>query len=368
MIERVAIIGLGLIGGSMGMALLQGQVAREVVGYDRDSRALEMGLEVGAISRAAGSAPEAVEEAKLVILAVPVGSLPAVAREIAPYLSAEAVITDTGSTKGRLVSVLEDIFHLRGHFIGGHPMTGSERAGIAAADRYLLENAVYLLTPTERTDQDALRWLKRVLKTLGARVLCLSPEDHDRIAGAVSHLPHLLAVSLMQLAAKLSREHPELLMLAAGGFRDTTRIAGGNPIMWRDIYLNNAQTILDMLELWKGELHRLADLLKAADAKGLEEILQDSRSLRAQIPARQKGLLPNLHEIVITVPDKPGVIGYVGQMLGQEGINISDIEILRVREGEGGTIRLGFTSASAAEQALNVLRQHGVTARWRDSG
>lgn len=368
MIERVAIIGLGLIGGSMGMALLQGQVAREVVGYDREARALETGLEVGAISRVAGSAPEAVEDAELVILAVPVGSLPAVAREIAPHLSAEAVITDTGSTKGRLVSVLEDIFGSRGHYIGGHPMTGSERAGIAAADRYLLENAVYLLTPTARTDQAALHWLERILQALGARVLCLSPEDHDRIVGAVSHLPHLLAVALMQLAAELSGRHPQLLMLAAGGFRDTTRIAGGNPVMWRDIYLSNAETLLEMVELFQRELQRLAELIKAGNERSLEQVLRSARNSRAQIPARQKGLLPNLHEIVITVPDKPGVIGYVGQMLGQEGINISDIEILRVREGEGGTIRLGFTSASAAEQALNVLRQHGVTARWRDSG
>lgn len=367
MIERVAIIGLGLIGGSMGMALLQGKVARGVVGYDREARALEVGLEVGAISEAAGSAPAAVKDANLVILAVPVGSMLTVACQIAPYLPPEAVITDTGSTKGSLVRALEDIFGSRANYIGGHPMTGSERAGIGAADRYLLENAVYLLTPTERTNQEALHWLEKILKALGARVLCLSPEDHDRIVGAVSHLPHLLAVSLMQLAFKLSEQHPQLLMLAAGGFRDTTRVAGGNPIMWRDIYLSNAQTILEMLELWQKELQRLGDLIKAGDRTGLEQVLQNARSLRAQIPARQKGLLPALHEIVIMVPDKPGVIGHIGQMLGQEGINISDIEILRVREGEGGTIRLGFTSASAAEHALTVLRQHGVTARWRDS-
>ncbi|MBE3582481.1 MAG: prephenate dehydrogenase/arogenate dehydrogenase family protein [Thermoanaerobacteraceae bacterium] len=245
-------------------------------------------------------------------------------------------------------------------------MTGSERAGIGAADPYLFENAVYVLTPTPRTNRDALRRLEAVLKALGARILHLSPADHDRIVGAVSHLPHLLAVSLMRVASRLSQEYPELLMFAAGGFRDTTRVAAGNPVMWRDIYLNNSEAVLQVLELWRWEIAVLEDLIRAGEGEGLERALEAARELRAQIPGKQKGLLPALHEIVITVPDKPGIIGFIGQVLGSEGINISDIEILRVREGEGGTIRLGFTDASAAEQALAVLRRHGVTARWRD--
>ncbi|GFN23461.1 prephenate dehydrogenase [Thermanaeromonas sp. C210] len=366
MIEQAAIIGLGLMGGSMGMALLKGGVAREVVGYDRQVRAVEMALEVGAISRGADGAAEAVQGAQLVILALPVGSLPAVARQIVPHLQPGAVVTDTGSTKGGLVAILEDIFAARAHYIGGHPMTGSERAGIGAADPYLFENAVYVLTPTPRTNRDALRRLEAVLKALGARILHLSPADHDRIVGAVSHLPHLLAVSLMRVASRLSQEYPELLMFAAGGFRDTTRVAAGNPVMWRDIYLNNSEAVLQVLELWRWEIGVLEDLIRAGEGEGLERALEAARELRAQIPGKQKGLLPALHEIVITVPDKPGIIGFIGQVLGSEGINISDIEILRVREGEGGTIRLGFTDASAAEQALAVLRRHGVTARWRD--
>ncbi|SMB98332.1 prephenate dehydrogenase [Thermanaeromonas toyohensis ToBE] len=366
MIKRAAIIGLGLIGGSLGMALLQGKIAQEVAGYDRERKALEKALEMGAINHLATSSQEAVQGAELVILAVPVGVLPSVAREIAPYLSPQAIVTDTGSTKAKVVHELETIFPSSITYIGGHPMTGSERAGISAADRYLLENAVYILTPTTRTSEEALSRLKTILTALGARVICLPPEKHDWVVGVVSHLPHFLAVSLMHMVARYSLEHRELLMLAAGGFRDTTRIASGHPIMWRDIYLSNAQVLLNILEAWEQEIRRLATLIREHDGQGLLEALEYARSWRNQIPARQKGLLPTLHEIVITVPDRPGVIGFVGQILGQEGINISDIEILRVREGEGGSIRLGFTSSSAAEQALQVLRRHGITARWRE--
>ncbi|HBT46419.1 MAG TPA: prephenate dehydrogenase/arogenate dehydrogenase family protein [Peptococcaceae bacterium] len=367
MIERACIIGLGLMGGSLGMALLKAGVAREIVGYDRQGRAVELALEVGAINRGADGLAEAVQGAELVFLALPVGTLPDVAGQIAPHVEPGTVVTDTGSTKGGLVPVLEEIFAGRAHYIGGHPMTGSERAGIGAADPYLFENAVYVLTPTPKTDGDALRRLEAVLKALGARILHLSADDHDRIVGAVSHLPHLLAVSLMGAASRLSREYPELLMLAAGGFRDTTRVAAGNPVMWRDIYLNNAEALLEVLELWQREIEALEDLIKARDGEGLEGVLEAARRLRLQIPGKQKGLLPALHEIVVTAPDKPGVLGFIGQVLGREGININDIEILRVREGEGGTIRLAFTDQAAAEEALAVLHRHGVTARRRDA-
>jgi len=363
MIGRAAIIGVGLIGGSLGMALLQGKIAQEVVGYDCERKALEKALEVGAISRMAISPREAVQGAELVILAVPVGVLPSVAQEIAPHLPPQAIVTDTGSTKSKVVRELETIFPSTVTYIGGHPMTGSERAGISAADRYLLENAIYVLTPTSRTPEEPLTRLKNILSALGARVIYLSPEKHDWVVGMVSHLPHLLAVSLMHTVARYSEEYQELLMLAAGGFRDTTRIASGHPVMWRDIYLSNSQALLEILEAFEEEIRRLAALIKDQNGEGLLEALRDARRWRSQIPIHRKGLLPPLHEIVITVPDRPGVIGFVGQVLGQEGINISDIEILRVREGEGGSIRLGFIDSSLAEQALQVLKRHGIPAR-----
>ncbi|WP_258359035.1 prephenate dehydrogenase [Moorella sulfitireducens (nom. illeg.)] len=363
LVERVAIIGLGLMGGSLGLALLQGGLAREVAGYDREVEAIQAAMQLGAINHQATCPEEAVAGAEVVILAVPVGTLSQVAGAIAPALAPGTIVTDTGSVKGAVVRELESIFQPRAFYVGGHPMAGSERAGIKAADRYLLENAVYVLTPTPATDAGALKRLEELFQVMGSRVMTLDPEEHDLVVAGISHLPHLLAVSLMQTAGILSREHPLALMLAAGGFRDTTRIAAGDPVMWRDIFLHNRQAILTLLKCWRRQVEALEGMIARGDGEDLEAALQQARSLRAQVPVRQKGLLPALHELVVTVPDQPGVIGGMASVLGNAGINIIDIEILRVREGEGGSIRLGFTTAAAASKALEILQSKGINAR-----
>ncbi|WP_338817791.1 hypothetical protein MTCOM_13080 [Moorella thermoacetica] len=361
-IERVAILGLGLIGGSLGLALRKRGV-KEVAGYDRHPETIEAALTLGAINRPAADPATAVQGAQVVILAVPVGALGSLAGSIVPFLDPEAIVTDTGSVKGAVVRDLEAIFRDRARYVGGHPMAGSERAGIAAADGYLLENAVYVLTPTPATDTRALKSLEGLFQSLGSRVITLDPEEHDLIVAGVSHLPHFLAVSLVQAAGELAREHPLALMLAAGGFRDTTRIAGGDPVMWRDIFLYNREAILALLKSWRCQIDALEEMIRAGDATGLETVLNEARALRARVPARQKGLLPALHELVVTVPDRPGVIGAMATSLGDAGINIIDIEILRVREGEGGSIRLGFTTAAAATRALEILQNSGINVR-----
>ncbi|KYH33040.1 prephenate dehydrogenase [Neomoorella mulderi] len=363
LVERMAIIGLGLIGGSLGLALLQGGLAREVAGYDREEKAIQAAMQIGAINSPASCPEEAVAGAEVVILAVPVGTLSQVAGAIAPALAPGTIVTDTGSVKGAVVRELEGIFQPRANYVGGHPMAGSERAGIKAADRYLLENAVYVLTPTPATDAGALQRLEELFRVMGARVITMDPEEHDLVVAGISHLPHLLAVSLMQTAGELAREHPLALMLAAGGFRDTTRIAAGDPVMWRDIFLHNRTAILTLLKCWRGQVEALEGMIARGDVEDLQAALQQARSLRAQVPARQKGLLPALHELVVTVPDRPGVIGAMATALGNAGINIIDIEILRVREGEGGSIRLGFTTAAAASKALEILQSKGINAR-----
>lgn len=361
-ISRVAILGLGLIGGSVGLALGRCGL-KEIVGYDCHPETMATALDAGAITRTAADPAVAVQGAEVVILAVPVGALGRLAEGIAPFLSPGTIVTDTGSVKGSVVRELERIFQGRARYVGGHPMAGSERAGIGAADGYLLENAVYILTPTVNTDNEARQTLTNLVQALGSRVIELDPDEHDLIVAGISHLPHLLAVSLVEAAGELAREHPLTLMLAAGGFRDTTRIAGGDPVMWRDIFLHNQQAILALLNSWRSRIDALAGMISRGDAQGLENALRQARALRSQVPARQKGLLPALHELVVTVPDRPGVIAGLTTSLGQAGINIIDIEIVRVREGEGGSIRLGFTTAAAATRALEILRASGITVR-----
>ncbi|KKM08816.1 prephenate dehydrogenase [Clostridiales bacterium PH28_bin88] len=364
-VRKVTIIGLGLIGGSLGMAWTQGGAVQEVNGVDMDPEALQMGLETRAIHRGTTDLAEGVKDADIVVLATPVGQVPEMARRISPYLKPGCVVTDVGSTKRGIVDQLEASLPPGVHYVGGHPMAGSEQAGIRAADRYLFENAVYLLTPTTRTSAAALEQVTKLVGATGARVITIDPDEHDLIVAAVSHLPHLLAVALVGTVDRVALAHPEALMLAAGGFRDTTRVAGGNPVMWRDICLANREKLLQMLGYFRRVLDEMETSIEAGDGPDLARRFEQARSVRGQIPAKMKGLLPSLYEVVVTVPDRPGVIGQMARLLGDHDINIIDIEILRVREGEGGSIRLGFQTEPAANRSVEVLRENGIIAKRR---
>lgn len=362
--HRVAIIGVGLIGGSLGMAACARGLAVEVVGVGPRAESLSLALELGAIHRAAPSMAEGVAGADLVIIATPVSATLKILEEISPLLDPGTVVTDVGSTKSGIVRQAEAVLPQGVSFVGGHPMAGSEQAGVRGADPYLFENAFYLITPTPNTSPEALTAVKKLAAGVGARVVELDPERHDLAVAAVSHLPHLLAATLVNTVTRMP-ESAEVLPLAAGGFRDTTRIASGSPVMWRDIFAENREQVLDMVRRFRAELDRFAELIDLGNSEAVTDSLTFAREARAVLPARTKGYLPCLYEVVVTVPDRPGVIAGFTAHLARAGINISDIEILRVREGEGGTIRLGFASGEEQEDALQVLREKGYPVRKR---
>lgn len=362
--SRVAIVGVGLIGGSLGMALCARGLAGEVVGVGSRVEHLRLAVELGAVHRFTDSPAEGVAGADLVIIATPVSATIPVLREISPYLSPGAVVTDVGSTKADIVRRAEEVLPPGISFVGGHPMAGSEQAGVKGADPYLFENAFYVITPTANTPSGALEAVKKLAAGVGARVVEMEPDRHDLAVAAVSHLPHLLAATLVNTVVRMP-ESDGVLPLAAGGFRDTTRIAAGSPVMWRDIFTANRDQVLTMLRRFRREL----DLFESAIYQGDREVIQDNleyaREVRSGLPAKTKGYLPCLFEVVVTVPDRPGVIAGFTAHLAGAGINISDIEILRVREGEGGTIRVGFATEEEQEGAVQVLREKGYPVRKR---
>lgn len=362
--RRVALIGTGLIGGSLGMRLRERCLAGEVIGFDRDCAALKQAVERGAVDRAASSALEAVQGAGLVILAVPVLSVAAVVREIKPALGEGAVVTDVGSTKSEIMREVEPLMPPGVYFIGGHPMAGSEESGMKGADPALLENAIYVLTPGSAVPGTVVERLFGLIEAAGAQPLLLEAQRHDRLAAAVSHLPHLVAAALVDSASR-SVEAEMIKTLAAGGFRDTTRVALGNPEIWRDICVSNRTQLMEAIASLESIIGEVKRLLDRSDGGALEQFFSRAREFRRRVPHRGRGILPELYEVVALVPDTPGVIGRLAGLLGEAGINISSIEILHVRELEGGSILLGFRDRGQQEAALDALGAQGYRAHKR---
>jgi prephenate dehydrogenase len=363
--RRAALIGTGLIGGSLGIRLRERRLVGEVAGYDRDRAALALARHKGAIDYAAASATAAVEGADLVILAVPVLSTVAVVKEIRAALAPGAIVTDVGSTKEAVVQAVEKLLPPGVCFIGGHPMAGSEERGIGGADPALLENAIYVLTPAARSPRDRVAALQALIRAIGAQPLLLEPQEHDRLTALVSHLPHLTAAALVH--SVLGGDDDELVRtLAAGGFRDTTRIALSNPKIWRDICISNRRILADTLDRYQAVIASLGALVRAGDANSLEQFFARACEFRKKVPTRGRGILPEIYEVVVLVPDTPGVIGRLAGLLGEAGINIAAIEIIHVRELEGGSIRIGFRDEEQRQAALRVLRAAGYRVHSRN--
>lgn len=363
--KEITIVGVGLIGGSLGLAWRQRHVPARITGVDLAAASLQRALEIGAIDRAAASLEEGVAGADLVVLATPVGATLEMAEELGALLRPGTVVTDVGSTKAEVCRRMAGVLPPGVTFIGGHPMAGSEGQGIEAADPYLFQNAVYVLTPLSGTPGGEVERLRQLLETTGAKVAVMDPERHDRLVAAVSHLPQLVAVALVNAVAAAEEQEGGVLALAAGGFRDTTRITGSPPGIWLDILTSNRQPVLEMLERFRRCLAVLEEAVAAGDRAAIYAEFTRARETRQRLPRRPKGLLPAYFELAVTVPDRPGVIGALAGLLGDHGINIEDIEILRLREGEGGTIRLGFATDEECARAFAALGQAGYKVQRR---
>lgn len=353
---NIFLIGVGLIGGSLGLALKESPMVGKIMGFDRDQESLIKAAEIGAIDRPV-ELQEGAALADVIFLCTPLRFYPQIIEDIKPYLRAGVIISDVGSTKqevGRIFNSLPpDIWA-----VGGHPMAGAETKGIYGADRYLFENAVYVLTPDQNVPPAVLQVLCDLLAFTGARIKIMEADLHDQIVATISHIPHLAAVALVGLTGGDENS----LMLAAGGFRDTTRIASSDPNLWEDILFSNRDQILTKLEDLIRNMSKIKMALQLNNHPVVQNELVRAKTIRDKIPRLRKGLIPEFCDIVCIVPDQPGIIGQLGQILGDEGINIVDIEILRVREGDGGTLRLGVPSSEDACRAVKALQDHGIKA------
>lgn len=280
MIDRLAIIGVGLIGGSLALALKQAGAVGHVVGCGRNQQSLEKGIELGIIDSYQISVSDAVKAADIVVVAVPLGAMRRVFEQIAGAITDQAVITDVGSAKASVVEVAMECLGDRvGQFVPGHPIAGTEKSGVEAGFASLYQNRRVILTPLDSTDQGAIETIDKMWRQCGASIEYLSVQHHDKVLAATSHLPHMLAYALVNFLSGLN-EHDEIFKYASGGFRDFTRIASSDPVMWRDVCISNGDALLALIEQYKNELDQVSAAIQNQDAGRLLELFGNAKSER----------------------------------------------------------------------------------------
>jgi prephenate dehydrogenase len=337
---RASVIGTGLIGGSVGLALR----ARgwHVTGIDADPDAAARAVELGALDAVGLDGHAAVT-----FVAAPVSAIPTEVRRALAHTT--GAVTDVGSVKGSLVAEIDDP-----RFVGGHPMAGSEQLGVDGATADLFEGAVWVLTPVTGTSSDHFATVDAVVRSFGAEVVALDPARHDALVAVVSHVPHLTAAALMGIADERAEEHAALLRLAAGGFRDMTRIAAGSPAIWPDICAENRGAIVEVIDRLTTELGRLRHLVTADDRTGLLATLERAQAARRNLPSRV-AQPESLTEVRIPVPDRDGVIAEVSTLASELGINIADFEIAHSSEGDRGVLILLVDRAKADDYRAGLV-------------
>ncbi len=354
-LDRVAIVGTGLIGTSIGLAAAR--VGCTVVAWDVDPRSLRAAVGSGALA-AAASAAEAVRDAQVVVVATPIASI---AEQVAAALEAtrDAVVTDVGSIKAPLADEVAARLHGvdRRRFVPSHPMGGSERSGPQHASASLVDAIVWVLTPTEASDKGCVEDLARWVARLGARPVEMAPERHDRLVAFVSHLPQVASTALMALAATEESEEPEILLLAAGGFRDLTRLASSNPALWSEILLANGGQVAAAIDLYVARLMALRDEIVAGAAADVEATFAAAKQARLKLAAKPQ-VRSGVAVLQVSVPDRPGALAELTVGLADGGVNIEDLQIVHSPEGGRGTVHL-TVAAPAVGEAIRVLSSQG---------
>lgn len=358
--ERVAILGMGLIGGSLALGLKE-RTSVEVIGFDQSIQNLHLAESLGAVDKGTTQLKEAVEDANFIIIALPVTDIKRFVIKLSTFsLASDCIVTDVGSTKTEIVQVSKVLKKKGITFIGGHPMAGSHQSGMQAAQSLLFENAYYVLTPDVDTSMQAVQRLGGLLEqaTL-AKLVLMEPSAHDRVVGAISHLPHIIAAGLVNQVGNYNEENEWFHFLAAGGFRDLTRIAASDPAMWRDILLTNHQALIPLLDDWIKQMVHVRTAIQEKNEDQIKELFTRSRQLRRQLPEKRKGILIPFFDCVVDIQDEPGVIGHLTMLLGQQKINIKNIYVMENRENNPGVLRLSFESEHDLTKAVICLRDSG---------
>lgn len=363
---RVLVAGLGLIGGSLALNLTS-HTNHTLLGYDHDQKTLQYAKEKGLVHETYTLFKEAVQAADVVILSCPVSVTCQLIDDLNQIpLTKPVLVTDVSSVKQSVLKQAEQLTNPQIHFVGGHPMAGSHKRGVEAAKEHLFENAIYVLTKTTSATADDITYLEELLSSTKAKFIELDGEEHDEMTSVISHFPHLIASSLVHQAEKWQEKHPSIPTLAAGGFRDITRIASSNPKMWQDILFQNKTVMKRLLKDWIEEMKQLHRMLASDESEAMYHYLDQAKRYRDGLDRKGRGALMSFYDVYVDIFDQPGALKTVVTLLAEADISIKNIEILEVREGITGVLRLSFVSKEDQLTSHRLLIKHGYETMLED--
>ncbi|OGO84747.1 MAG: hypothetical protein A2Y24_04530 [Clostridiales bacterium GWE2_32_10] len=355
--RNIGIIGLGLMGGSIAKTLRDSEKVGEIVGFDNDEGVLIKAFRDKVISSYTTKIDDKFSKVDVIFICTPVSTICNYIKELSGYIKQDCVITDIGSTKLNIVRAVEDM-NIDRLFVGGHPMVGSEKIGYENSKDFLFENAYYIITKSAKTNQNALNTVCDMILELKALPIIIDIEKHDFITAAISHVPHVIASSLVNMVASLDGEDEYMHKLAAGGFKDITRIASSSPIMWQNICIENKGEVLKVLNAFSDILHKFKENILKDNSNEVLDFFSKAKEYRDSF----KNINPVynvIYDFMVEIKDKPGAIADVATMLSKSNINIKNMEILNNRENVEGILRILVENSEARDMSIKVLNQNG---------
>lgn len=353
-------ISLGLIGGSIAKAIREKHPTATIYAYNRTKEAIEDALSDGVINKGLELNDPSWKDCNMLFLCAPVQVNTEILETLLPLLSEDCLITDVGSVKGSIHQYIESK-NLGNRFIGGHPMAGSERVGYRNSKAILLQNAYYILTPGDGVARDRIDFYTQLVKKMGSIPILLDYKKHDFATAAVSHLPHLIAASLVLLVKNNDTDDGLLKMIAAGGFKDITRIASSSATMWEQICMTNSENIQQLLNQYIESLKEVSTLLNEHDGKDIYSLFDNARMYRDSLPTQSSGPIKRYFQLLVDIADEPGALAAIATILALNNISIKNIGIAHNREYEGGILRIEFYDQESVEKAEQILAGKGYS-------
>jgi prephenate dehydrogenase len=358
--EHIGFIGLGLIGGSIAKAIKQKYPQTTIIGHASHASTLEQAYNAGVISNNSKLDLSEFASCDVLFLCSPVGINIDYLKELAPLLSKDCILTDVGSVKGDIHAAVDKL-RLEKQFIGGHPMTGSEKTGFENSAPSLLENAYYILTSdAEALTQDVSEFASYIA-SLGAIPIKLTPKEHDFATAAISHLPHVISATLVNLVKANDSDKEILRTIAAGGFKDITRISSSSPVMWQHICQANREEILHLIDLYMESFSDFRSAIEAGDTTKIHSLFQNAKNYRDSMQTQSTGILPQSFEFYCDLMDEAGGIATIATILAAHALNIKNIGIIHDREFEEGVLHIDMYDNDSMEKAITLLQQHRYT-------